>query len=115
MFCTAHKPLKSQLDDLDARSIDFVMDMDIGPRLAQCPSDIVQIEDLADELIEVVSHYDAVVLPIGSPAFNFCLAQKMSSLAVKILFSHSVTDCVEDENGVKRSVFVHRGFIHANA
>ena len=90
------------------------VDSDLFSRLANISAD-ASLPELADALIAVMEQFDAVHLPIGSPAFQFVLARKCASLSTTLLFSHSVRQVVEepqpDGSVVKKTVFKFEKFI----
>ncbi len=74
------------------------------------------LNDLTNEFIKTIADSDIVILPIGSPAFMFMLAKKLSVCNDKrFLFAHTDRKVVEktNEDGTvtKTSVFEHQKFI----
>jgi hypothetical protein len=62
--------------------------------LANTPDDWEALSQKAEELVKISQDFDAALLPGGSPAFAWVLAQKWPT-DVKPLFAHSVRDSVE--------------------
>ena len=78
--------------------------------LIQCSPYINDLESLAEEIAILSNEYDAIILPIGSPAFMFLLAREIKG--VECWFSHS--DRVSEEDpvtGIKVSTHKHIRFI----
>jgi len=123
--CTAHQLTGEQLADLKAKWKDAeIVDLPEGlkKKLIQCPSDGDKLDKLTSELVEYISSPSIirVVFPIGSPAFMFRVACRIShSIGVweKVLFSHSERESVEkkemDGSISKVSRFKHIKFITA--
>lgn len=95
------------------------------PSLANTPGDWSKICELARQLAaEIVStKFSKIILPIGSPAFQFALGLEFSNLcsnggvdfdSPEIIWAHSVRSSVEERNAdgsvSKKGVFKHAGF-----
>ena len=89
---------------------------DVNPELfkkiANSPSDVRELSNLAEEFGKFCNMYDGVVLPIGSPAFNHMLRFK---IIVPVLFAHSERQSVDElqpDGSVKKiNIFKHVKFI----
>ena len=71
------------------------------------------LPELAYKFVSLLKEeqFDAVLLPIGSPAFNFLLAQQLAQLKIVVLFAHSERIVSSADDGTKTVKFVHQGFI----
>lgn len=88
-----HKLTQIQINELtNDFQIDEILELcvSLASQLKELTIDS-DIENLANELIEVIKEYDYVLLPCGSPLFAFVLARKFESqgIATKALFAHS--------------------------
>jgi len=105
--------------DIEAEAVEIHNLKDVKTELfnalANCPADKEVLEELALCLSAVCMHFDAVILPIGSPAFMFAFSTLCKT---PVLFSHSerVSKEVTDDSGTvtKTSVFEHIRFIFIN-
>ncbi|HPL94814.1 MAG TPA: hypothetical protein PLK02_06915 [Paludibacteraceae bacterium] len=74
------------------------------------------LNDLAEQLLNVAKEFDMVILPIGSPAFMFKFATKThANMNITFLFAHSDRSVIEKTNNdgtiTKTSVFKHVKFL----
>lgn len=71
------------------------------------------LQELALNFVSLLKEekYEAVLLPIGSPAFNCVLAQQLAHTNIKLLFAHSERIVNIADDGTKNVKFVHQGFI----
>ena len=113
----AHELSQYQRDDF-ARSNEGIVDIQqlkdvneaLYKELTQCSPFINDLESLAEEIALIATDYDAIILPIGSPAFMFLLARELHG--VECWFSHSERVSEEDPvTGIKVSTFKHIRFI----
>jgi len=90
-----------------------VMDPDLYAGLSNCAPDERILIMLADRLAKIIKMdgYEIVILPIGSPAFMFTLAQKIAGFSCKFIFAHSERvseDQKQDDGTIKKvSIFKH--------
>ena len=84
----------------------------LKPELSNINFD-ADLHELADKFVSLLEEekFDAVLLPIGSPAFNFVLAQELAQTNIQVLFAHSQRLVTLADDGSKNVVFVHQGFI----
>lgn len=75
------------------------VDKDLATLLSNTPGDWQVLNEASEKLCQIANDYDAVLLPGGSPAFAWSLAQKWQELGVqaKPMFAHSIKDSVEKE------------------
>ena len=68
---------------------------------------------LANEFVSIleIEGFNAVVLPIGSPAFCFVLSNLLADTKIAVLFAHSERIVTANEDGTKTVQFEHQGFI----
>lgn len=117
-----HPLTEAQESELAGNEIVLLKDVNPGlfARLANTPGEVTVLVDLAYELIDFAygGEFDAVILPIGSPAFQAILAIAWAPRASRpaFLFAHSARNCVEEtqpDGSVKKtSAFRHQFFIH---
>ena len=124
LICMQHQLTEDQLielNNLDTRvEIEYLKDVDtkLFNSVANSPDDVRALAIAAQSLENSCRFgYDAVLLPIGSPAFMFCFATVVATrqTKTKFLFSHSERQSIEvpGPNGTveKRMVFKHTHFI----
>ena len=120
--CTAHQLQESQILELQKGWSELpIRDLDssLKNKLLNCPDNRAQLEVLASELSAIIADDEVVrvVLPIGSPAFNFILSYKLHKNGAykKVYFSHSERESIEtaqpDGSVIKKTVFNHKKFI----
>ena len=70
------------------------------------------LHELAYKFVSLLKEeqFDAVLLPIGSPAFNYLLAQQLANKNIDVLFAHSERIVIVDGD-TKTVKFQHQGFI----
>jgi len=88
------------------------LDPDLFAGVSNCPADERILQMLAERLANVIMDgYEAVILPIGSPAFMFILSRSFGSVRPKFLFAHTERmseDQRQDDGTVKKvSIFKH--------
>ena len=68
---------------------------------------------LASRLVDLLQeeNFKAIVLPIGSPAFNHVLSYHLAHHPVRVLFAHSERIVTINDDGTKTVQFEHQGFI----
>lgn len=99
--------------------VDYLSTVNPGlfAELSNCPANTDRLEALAIELCSVIKNenYEAVILPIGSPAFMFIFAKRANTMSANCLFAHSIRQSVERTNAdgtvTKTQVFNHLKFI----
>jgi hypothetical protein len=122
MWCPAHRATLEQLAELaewPGGELFLLSEQapELFARLTDCPSDVKSLHNMAEELIEVARRLRCkyVVLPIGSPAFNFVLAPKLERRRFHVGFAHSrreSQDVPQPDGTVKKvSLFRHEKFI----
>ena len=117
LWCPQHALTPEQSSELDGFHIAKLADVDPGlfAALANCPADIGQLENLADELCQILPVVDRVVLPIGSPLFQAILATKLVGWGGLVGFAHSVRESMDqtqpDGSVRKMAVFRHVKFL----
>lgn len=119
LVCMQHKLTDEQLkelNDLGFNNIHQLKDVDneLFNQVANCPVDETELTKLAKQLERVVKDFDAIVLPIGSPAFNFVFNRLLSN--IRVLFAHServATGTTQPDGTVTKNVlFKHIRFIN---
>jgi len=91
-------------------------------KLHQCPSDVKELYQLAQELCDYLAEYARfqsarlyVHLPVGSPAFMWILGYYFPHTYCVPVFSHTerIVEEIQQPDGtvVKKSVFKFEGFI----
>jgi hypothetical protein len=129
LIAIAHKLSMDQLLELGSLYPDYCIETleGVNPSLHKtlslsCPDNVNELNKLALELCDILTDYAVVLLPIGSPAFNFALAINIHSnknkiWSLEVLFSHSEKVSVEkvvDNKTVKTNEFKHKKFITFN-
>lgn len=115
LWCPQHQPTAEQLSELNSEVVNLkdVMSEDIYKKLLNCPGDPMELGSLVDAMVEICHRFSKVVLPIGSPAFNFILSPLLRR--VKVLFAHSERVSVDEpqaDGSVKKvAIFRHLKFI----
>lgn len=113
-----HRLTNEQLEELKLLGFTNVKTLEeanppLFKALSNTPSSEGELDKLATELAQTSANFDAVVLPIGSPAFNFLISRKLNNKGV--LFAHSERVSIEEPNEdgsiIKKSVFKHIKFI----
>lgn len=87
--------------------------------MANSPNNYDDLESLAGAFVKYALDYQAVILPLGSPALMFMIAQRIGALdpvgQTGFLFSHSERVSIDtpspDGSVSKSSVFNHHHFI----
>ena len=118
-----HNLTPVQITDLDSVcKCDTVVKLselepELFAKLANTPADMDEIHNLVEQFIGMLRKYhpEAVILPIGSPAFMFSLACEIGRLEAdywtKLLFSHTERQSVEeiqpDRSVIKKQIFNH--------
>lgn len=139
LVAMAHPLTEGQRAELEQRFDEIYFLKDVAPTLfeslSNCPGDRRQLHQLANDLHHVVYSYDAVVLPIGSPAFMWIFTSlvarcdtlheayhggyqgadlKRCPQNFETLFAHSIRVSEEitgpDGSVKKISRFEHQGF-----
>lgn len=128
-----HKLTAAQVNELESgvpsgMSLEIVSgkeEIEFFPSLANTPGDWQAICELARRLaVEIVNtKYAKIILPVGSPAFQFALGLQFASLcrnggidfdSPEIIWAHSVRSSTEERNAdgsvTKKMVFNHAGF-----
>lgn len=110
-----------ELKNLDTQvEIEYLKDVDgqLFNTVANSPDDVRALAIAAQSLENSCRFgYDAVVLPIGSPAFMFCFATVVATrqTRTRFLFAHSERQSVEvpGADGIveKKLIFKHMKFI----
>ncbi|MEM4327003.1 MAG: hypothetical protein QXZ13_02445 [Candidatus Diapherotrites archaeon] len=106
----------SALKEMGATEIENLKEVDkeLFDKLSNCPSDVNELEDLAEKLIDIVVGYDVTHFPIGSPAFMFIVAETLPDF-IRVIFSHSnrVSEEIKKSDGSieKRQTFKFEKFI----
>ena len=123
LICMQHQLTEEQLTELNILDtqvkIEYLKDVDLTlfNNVANSPSDIRELAIVAQEMENLCRNYNKVLLPIGSPAFMFCLASVIATRQPKtrFLFSHSERQSIEapGPGGVveKKIIFKHVKFI----
>lgn len=129
LWTPQHDPTPEQLSELEIAEFLVVRlrdeDLELFDKLANCPGNIEDLHNLAKDFYDLICHFSAAVLPIGSPAFNFKLhgfyyrdlisEARQGKRLPKLLFAHSERNSLEEkqpDGSVKKtSVFRHKGFI----
>jgi len=118
LWACQHAPSPEQIKELDGSIVELKnISQKLFLSLSNTPASVEAIEDLALQLQLECASYDEVVLPIGSPAFNFAFARKVPRLNNPILyrFAHSKRVSEDklqpDGTTVKTSVFKFEGWI----
>lgn len=90
------------------------IDNGLFTELANCPADVNKLYELAARLTSIINDKkpEAVILPIGSPAFMFILSKEIGmNNRTRFMFSHTERNSVDehqpDGSIVKRVVFNH--------
>lgn len=100
----------------------------LAGQIRQCPSDILQLEKIVNELWKILwdaeasaFRYDSLIAPGGSPAFMALLCKKIakweqdSGETITLMFSDTARESRDepqpDGSIEKVSVFKHRGWI----
>lgn len=85
-------------------------------KISNCPDNAKDLMSLAKEAYWFTAKHEAVLLPLGSPAFNYIFNNFLSQSNKPKLFAHSERVSVEqkqaDGSVIKKSVFVHKHFIN---
>jgi len=90
---------------------------ELAAALKQCQADPAWLLEKAEELLQACQGFEAVILPIGSPAFMFGFAQLTQSAGAGQLwlFAHSERKSIEvaqpDGSVQKKAVFEHQNFV----
>lgn len=120
LWCPQHQISADQLKDLgNIQVVELkVLNPELFSSLSNTSSDVFELNELADKLIAECQSFNKIVMPIGSPAFNFVFSIKSGTKENRncnILFSHSVRDCQDEpqsDGSVKKiQVFKHLKFI----
>jgi len=125
-----HNPTKEQLESLAELYGDDFQLVELPERLQGCVINSPSNEDLLINVAREIAEYiyfnrdfDTVILPAGSPAFQFLLAKILESferlphhthLRKDYLFAHSERKIVEEEKDgqvIKTSVFKFKKWI----
>ena len=71
------------------------------------------LHELANKFVSILEMegFNAVVLPIGSPAFCFVLSNLLADTKIAALFAHSERISTVNDDGTKTVKFEHQGFI----
>ena len=117
-----HKLTMDQLLELGEKYPNYTietlegMNPSLFKSVANCSNKVEDLLHNAVALALLINSYEAVILPIGSPAFNYLLSNKLFELKYEgaVLFAHSERVSVEKVvNGtvVKTNEFKHINFI----
>lgn len=114
LWCPQHQATAEQLAELSSEVVNLKdVSEDIYNKLLNCPGDPMELGSLVDAMVEICHRFSKVVLPIGSPAFNFILSPLLRR--VKVLFAHSERVSVDEpqaDGSVKKvAIFRHIKFI----
>lgn len=124
LWVLQHTPTPAQIQELGNGSITMLSEIEpkLYTALANSPSEYNELCKLADQLYQVCQRYDTVVLPIGSPAFNFIFASSYNTLGESLMagyhrnfvcaFAHSKRVSQDNPDGTKTVRFNHEKFIY---
>ena len=125
LWLPQHTPTPEQLKELEERgTIEYLKEISpkLFGKLANSPSSLKELSDLADELYTLCQKYYTVVLPIGSPAFNFLFASMYNTLGEAKMagyhrnfvcaFAHTERLSVDNPDGTKTIKFKYEKFIY---
>ena len=125
LICLNHKLQPTQLADLEGHDVSFLqtVDYDLFQRLGQCTDNHVNLFTDARRLHWHAKGYDAIILPVGSPAFMAALVSVFHTTEGSdlrfihcVYFSHSVRETIEsdgtDGTVIKTNVFKHLRFFN---
>lgn len=121
LWTPQHVPTTEQLKELDGPvTLLSVINTPLFTKLSNSPSDIKELEDLSYQLLGMFNNFDAIVLPLGSPAFMAILMKGIGIVQTlgdqyKLLFAHTERvsdDVVQPDGSIKKtSIFKHVKFI----
>lgn len=118
LWACQHAPTKEQINTLDGIIVELKhVNPSLFGSLSNTPASIEAIEDLALQLQLECSSYDIVVLPIGSPAFNFAFARRVPTIDNPVQYKFAYTQRVSidepqpDGTVRKTSIFKFEGWI----
>lgn len=119
LVCLQHLLTQDQLDSLKGFDVVYLKDVnpDLFAKVANTPATAVELKKLAQEYSQyVMVNYGKAIVPIGSPAFQFLVAQEFANQGtVELWFAHSERSSVDetqpDGSVVKRAVFRHVDWI----
>lgn len=119
LVCIQHRLTDEQRESLlNDYELSFLEDenRELFLELCNTPCNHFELRDLADDLLEMSSEYDALLLPIGSPAFQVIFGQKSVNYpSMEFYFAHSERVSIEKKNEdgsvEKTSIFKHKGWI----
>lgn len=121
--CLAHAFTPEQLQEIGDRSVTALKDRDpeLFAILSNCPDEVGVLDSAVFRLMSIGDEFEAVILPIGSPAFMFRFAAQLGlykspELFDRYYFAHSVREAVDmpqpDGSVKKTNVFRHIRFFN---
>jgi len=120
LWTLQHNPTKEQLEQLSQLGEVHYLSVvypELFNKLKDTPPDIEEQVKLAEELYALCLKYDKVVLPIGSPSFQFIFAYITCKKGkkFKVLYSHTrrMSREIQLEDGTvkKETIFQHEKFL----
>lgn len=119
LWASAHTFTEEQREELHGNTMGFdeitslqILRPDLHAKLINCPGDVKELRKLVTELLDVMSYFNAVCLPIGSPLFMAMLVARWRDEGLcDLYFAQSDRVVVEEVGGKKTSIFKHIKFI----
>lgn len=123
LSCLAHNLSPEQQAELQNHEINTLKAVhpELFGLLSQCPDDVQILEKAVFQLMRLSDSFDAILLPLGSPAFMFFFALQTGlyndpRCFDKYFFAHSVRESKEEERPdgsiAKTNVFRHIRFFN---